>query len=145
MTPAARWLLRRVGRRGVALLILGTGKVCYGLGIVLTDDPDPRGLGLLTAVADLRCWGALWVVCGVITFCCAWVRVGRDALGFVAALLPPFVWGFAVAWSAATGEYTRGWTTAGWYATSHILMILWAASVPEYSVPHRPRRGERGG
>lgn len=143
MRAAARRLYRHVGRRGVALLILGTGKVLYGAGIMLTPQPDPRGLELLTAVASLRWWGLLWVVAGIVTFGCAWLRVGRDGAGFLAALAPPVVWGTAFAWSAATGGYSRGWATAGWYATSHVLLIMWAATVPEYSVP-RARKGGDG-
>ncbi|MEU7648790.1 hypothetical protein [Streptomyces huasconensis] len=65
----------RLGRRGIAL-VLGTGKVCFGLGYALQPDPDPRGLAVF-----------------------------------------------------------------GWYATSHVGMILWAAAVPEHSVPHPDLRG----
>ncbi|MCX4661513.1 hypothetical protein [Streptomyces uncialis] len=136
----ARRLGARLGRRGVALTLLGLGKMLFGLGYALQPDPDPRGLRLLTGIAPLQCWAAVWIVCGAVTAASAWVRVGRDRWGFVAALIPPFLWGSAFLWSAVLGEYARGLAVAGWYATSHVGMILWAATIPEHSVPP-PRPG----
>jgi hypothetical protein len=140
---AARRLTRALGRRGVALLILGAGKVCFGIGVFAAPQPDPRGLSLLTDYAPLHCWAWVWVLCGAITFASAFLRIGRDRWGFVAALLPPALWGVAYAVGAANGEYVRGWYVFGWYATSHVGLIVWAAAVPEHSVPH-PRRREKG-
>lgn len=136
----ARRLGKRLGRRGTALALLGTGKVCFGLGYLLTPHPNPAGLELLVRFAGLRCWSLLWVVCGVVTFGSAWLRIGRDRWGFIAALVPPFAWAAAYLWSTITGTYPRGIAIFGWYATSHIGMILWAASVPEYELPHLARR-----
>jgi hypothetical protein len=135
-----RVIRRHLGRRGIALALLGTGKVLYGLGYLLTEETRPRGLELLTRAGDIRAWALVWIICGAITFVCAFLRVGRDWGGFVAALVPPFVWGSAYAWAALAYHYPRGWTVAGWYAVSHCAVILWAASVPEHSVPHpRPK------
>ncbi|GHH57871.1 hypothetical protein [Streptomyces candidus] len=139
----ARHVQARVGRRGTALMILGTAKVCFGLGYALQPVPDPIGLGLLTRLADIRCWSSVWIICGTVTFGCAWLRVGRDWGGFVAALIPPFVWGGAFLWGALSGEYARGLAFAAWYAIGHVGLILWAASVPEHSVPHAARRERR--
>jgi hypothetical protein len=133
---------KRLGRRGTALVLLGSGKICYGLGFILAPGPDPRGLDLLTRWADIRCWAALWVVCGAVTFASAFLRIGQDGLGFKSALIPPFIWGTAFLWGAMSGEFARGFTTFGWYMTGHIGMILWASSVPEYSLPHAaPQKG----
>ncbi|MDH6226196.1 hypothetical protein [Streptomyces sp. MJP52] len=140
MCRAVRRLSKQLGRRGVALMLLGTGKILFGLGYVLHPEPDPRGLGLLTRTADLRVWAWLWILCGAITASCAWLRIGRDRWGFIAAQLPPLIWGGAYLWGAVIGDYPRGLALAGWFATSHVGMILWAASVPEYEVPHPRRR-----
>jgi hypothetical protein len=137
---AVRRLRKRLGRRGIALLLLGTGKVCYGLGFILSSGPNPPGLETLTHWADIEWWASIWVVCGIVTFASAWLRIGRDRWGFISALAPPFVWGGAYLWGAVTGEFVRGAATFGWYATSHIGLILWASAVPEYSVPHPARR-----
>ncbi|MFF0080208.1 hypothetical protein ACFYR1_10980 [Streptomyces canus] len=142
MRAAARRLGQQLGRRGTALVLLGTGKMCFGVGYLLTPDANPRGLELLTDRADIRWWASLWVACGAVTFCSAWLRVGRDWAGFIAALIPPFFWGAAFLWAAVTGDFPRGIAVFGWFATSHVGMILWAASVPEYEMPHLAR-GER--
>ncbi|WP_406398829.1 hypothetical protein [Streptomyces uncialis] len=135
VAAVARRLGARLGRRGVALTLLGTGKVCYGLGFALQPHPDPRGLSLLTGAGGLRCWAYMWIVCGAVTAACAWVKVGRDRWGFLAALVPPFFWGASFLWGAAVGDYPRGLAIAAWYATSHVGIILWAATLPEHSVP----------
>ncbi|AZM54177.1 hypothetical protein DMA15_17690 [Streptomyces sp. WAC 01529] len=143
MRAAARRLRARLGRRGIALVLLGLAKICYGLGFALQPDPNPVGLGLLTRWADLRCWSSVWIVCGAITFGFAWLRVGRDGLGFMAAVVPPIVWGGAYLWGAVLGDYPRGLAIAAWYAIGHVGLILWASGVPEHSVPH-PQLRERG-
>ncbi|MFI1678851.1 hypothetical protein [Streptomyces sp. NPDC020607] len=143
MCGAARRLRVQLGRRGIALVILGSAKVCFGLGYALQPGPDPVGLGLLTRVGDIRCWSYVWIICGTVTFACAWLRVGRDGLGFFAALIPPFVWGAAFLWGSLTGEYPRGLAIAAWYGIGHVGLILFLATLPEHSVPH-PARRERG-
>lgn len=137
MPTAIRRLLKKLGRRGTALVLLGLAQVAFGLGYALQPGPNPLGLGLLTRFADIRCWSAVWIACGIVTFGCAWLRIGRDWLGFFAAIVPPLVWGFAFLWGAVSGEYPRGFAIAAWYAVGHIGIIMWAASVPEFSVPRK--------
>lgn len=139
---AARRLYKALGRRGVFLAILGTGKTCWGVSF-LVDPPDDRGLTLLTDVCSLRHWSWLWIVCGLVTLGSAFLRVGRDWAGFVAALLPPTVWATAYTVAVISGDYSRGGFVAIWYLTSHVGVILWASAVPEYSVPP-PVRARRG-
>ncbi|MFI9235757.1 hypothetical protein [Streptomyces sp. NPDC053079] len=137
---AAAWRLRkRLGRRGTFLLIIGVGKVCWGAGFILTPQPNPQGVSLLTDIAPLHCWAWLWVLAGLVTGGSAFVRVGRDGLGFVAALIPPALWATAYLVAAVSGEFSRGLWVALWYLTSHVGAIMWASTVPEYSVPPAPR------
>jgi len=136
-------LLRRarehLGRRGLFLLILGVGKTCWGVSF-LVDPPEAVGLGLLTRYCDLRHWAWLWILAGLVTFVSAFLRIGRDRWGFYAALVPPSVWATAYLAAVLTGDYSRGLWVAVWYLTSHVAVIMWAATVPEYSVPPAPRR-----
>lgn len=141
---AAVWLRRRLGRRGVFLLIIGVGKTCWGASF-LVDPPPTQGLQLLTNLCDIRHWAWLWIVSGIITGASAFLKVGRDWAGFVAALLPPTVWATAYTVAAISGDYSRGGYVAVWYLTSHVGVICWAATVPEHSVPHVPRAARRGG
>jgi hypothetical protein len=133
---------KHLGRRGAFLLILGTGKTCWGASF-LVDPPGTEGLQLLTNLCSIRHWAWLWIVCGLVTFCSAFLRVGRDRVGFVAALIPPSVWAVAYFAAVIVGDYSRGIYVAVWYLTSHVAVIMWAATVPEYSVPPAPRRARK--
>ncbi|MFJ3283651.1 hypothetical protein ACIPMW_00045 [Streptomyces sp. NPDC086669] len=140
---AARRLYKTLGRRGCFLAILGTGKTCWGVSF-LVNPPHDRGLQLLTQFCGLRHWSWLWIICGLITLTSAFLKVGRDWFGFAAALLPPTVWAIAYTAAVINGDYSRGGFVALWYLTSHVGVILWAATVPEYSVPRVPRPARRG-
>jgi hypothetical protein len=140
---AARRLCKRLGRRGAFLAIIGVGKTCWGASF-LVDPPSTQGLELLTNVCSLRHWAWLWIVAGLITTGSAFLRVGRDLYGFVAALIPPAVWAVAYTSAVVNGTYSRGAYVAVWYLTSHVGVIMWAATVPEHSVPHLPRPARKG-
>lgn len=140
----ARRFYAHLGRRGTFLLILGTGKTAFGVGLVV-QPPSPQGLQLLLYWAPMRCWAWVWILAGVVTAGAAFLQVGRDRWGYLAALVPPSVWACAYLTAALTGEYPRGAWLAIWYLTSHIGVIVWAAGVPEHSVPRRRRSpGVRG-
>lgn len=140
-----RRLREHLGRRGIFLLILGIGKTCWGVSF-LVDPPSTEGLQLLTQLCSLRHWSWLWIAAGLITTVSAFLRVGRDRFGFIAALVPPSVWAIAYLAAVMSGEYSRGAWVAAWYLTSHVGVIMWGATVPEHSVPKAPRgRRAEGG
>lgn len=142
---AVRRLRKQLGRRGHFLLILGLGKTCWGAGMIV-DPPQSAGLGLLTRIAPLHCWAWLWVLAGAITIISAFLQVGRDRFGFVAAMVPPAMWAISYLVAVISGDYSRGAWVAVWYLTSHVGVIMWAATVPEHSVPKAPRaRRAEGG
>jgi hypothetical protein len=131
-----------MGRRGAFLLILGIGKTCWGVSFIV-DPPDTQGLQLLTRWCDIEHWAWLWILAGLITSASAFLKIGRDRWGFIAALVPPAVWAIAYLFAVIGGEYSRGAWVAAWYLTSHVGVILWASTVPEYEVPAAPRRARR--
>lgn len=140
----AQRLRQRLGRRGAFLAILGVGKTCWGIGM-LVDPPPTQGLRLLTELCDIRHWAWLWITAGLVTAASGFLCIGRDRLGFVAALVPPTVWAIAYTAAVVSGQFSRGAYVAIWYLTSHVGVILWAATVPEHSVPHVPRAAREGG
>ena len=132
-----------LGRRGIFLLVIGVGKTCWGVSFIV-NPPGTQGLELLTSVCSIHHWAWLWIECGLITAASAFLRVGRDWFGFAAALVPPTVWATAYMAAVIVGNYSRGGFVAIWYLTSHVGVIMWAATVPEYSVPPAPRSARRG-
>lgn len=143
MCRAVRWLPQHLGRRGMFLAIIGVGKTCWGISF-LVNPPSPDGLQLLTKFCSLRHWSWLWIIAGLITLGSAFLKIGRDRWGFIAALIPPSVWALAYFSAVIGGEYSRGGFVAVWYLTSHVGVIMWASTVPEHSVPPPPRRGRKG-
>lgn len=144
MRAAARRLRTQLGRRGQILLLLGVGKICWGIGFIAAPQQNPAGLSLLTDRCSLASWAWLWIGAGVVTAVSAWLRIGRDWFGFAAAIVPPTVWATAYLSAVLTGEYERGGFVALWYLTSHVGVICWASTVPEHSVPPPPRRTRKG-
>lgn len=109
MTAPARWR-RRLGWRGTALLVCGIPWIVYGVSLMTTPRVGlQRAASVITAVMGLHCWGIVWIVCGVIASVTAWLRPGRDAVGFAAAAAPPLVWIGAYLSAAATGQYAQAW------------------------------------
>lgn len=125
----ARWFSGHLGNRGPFLIFMGIGKVCFGASFIV-EPPTSAGLGLLLRFAPLHCWAWVWIVSGTATFCCAWLRFGRDGWGFVAASIPPALWAFAYGWAGILGDYPRGLWLFVWYITSHCGVIWCASRVP---------------
>lgn len=143
LCAATGWARQILGRRGAFLLLAGAGKMCLGAGLIAATPAD-LGIGLAADVAPLAGWAWLWIAAGAVTAGSAFLRVGRDGLGFVAALVPPSVWAVAYTVAAVRGEYDRGGWIAGWFLASHIGVILWASAVPEHSLPSASRCAREG-
>src|SRR5690348_7818415 len=94
------------GRRGSFLVVMGVGKVCWGVGLVV-EPPPTDGLRLLARLAPLHCWAWVWILAGLVTFASAWVPFARDRWGFVTASIPPALWAFAYGMAGLDG-YARG-------------------------------------
>ncbi|MCX4778183.1 hypothetical protein [Streptomyces sp. NBC_01264] len=142
---AVRWLRKLLGRRGPFLILLGIGMTNLGISFI-ADPPSTQGLWLLTRWCPIESWAWLWIGAGFVTTFSAFLKIGRDWAGFAAALVPPAVWAIAYFAAVITGDYSRGGYVATWYLTSHVGVILWASTVPEYSVPAlRAARKAEGG
>lgn len=131
-----------LGTRGAFLLIVGVGEMAWGAGMIY-DPPSTVGLSLLTDRCPLSAWAWLWIIGGLAAATAAFVKVGRDGAGFITALVPPSAWALSYAAAAITGNYSRGGFVAIWYLTS-VGIIMWASTVPEYSVPPAPRPPKKG-
>lgn len=116
--------------------------MAWGAGMAV-DPPSTQGLQLLTSICSLAHWSLLWILPGAISVGAAFLQVGRDWAGFSSAYLPPSVWALAYAAAAIGGDYSRGGFVAVWYLTI-VGIIMWAATVPEFSVPPAPSRRRKG-
>lgn len=140
---AVRRVHARLGRRGVFLIVIGLGEICWGVGYIVEPLPESDGLELLVGWCGLERWAWLWIIAGAAAVTAAFVRVGPDWGGFVGALLPPTAWATAYMSAAAGGEYDRGVFVAIWYLT-YVGLIMRASAVPEHSVPPPPPRTRKG-
>jgi hypothetical protein len=124
-------LLRRVGRRGIFLLLIGAVWTINGLGIVF--EPSPAfGSGqrlVIQNVLPLPFWGWTFVLGGILSIIYAF-RGKNDFLGFIGAITPCFFWGSTELVSFLMGTYERGaLASVIWLFVACIVMLV--ASWPE--------------
>lgn len=133
MSPlAAR---KRFGRRGVPLMLLGLGQMCWGVGYIAQPVADQRGLVALLWVMPLTAWAGVWVAAGAVACASAFLPEGRDRWGYIAAVMPPLAWSIGHFWAAVQVDYPRAVFVGLWYVLAHTGITLWAASVAEYQLP----------
>lgn len=135
---AARWLRRRLGRRGAILTSYGLVWLLYGYAQLVTPQVDQRGLALLLRLMPLEAWAWCWIAAGAVALVCAWAPPGRDAAAFLALVLIVVPWTatYLVAW--LSGEYPRGWVAAAVWAVISVPVLV-VAGWPE--PPRRKRAG----
>jgi len=140
MRCAVRRLGRRLGRRGTILLSYGAVWVLYGYGQLITPQPDQRGLDLLLQAWPLTVWAGLWIATGCIALATAWMRQGRDVIGFVAlvAMVLPWMLGYLLSWWPLD-TYPRGWVVALiWAAISVPIVVSSGWQEPPRPIPVEP-------
>lgn len=142
---AARRLAERLDIRGALLRAMGAGKVSLGGSFIAEPPWAQEGFALLLHFAPLSCWAWVWIVCGTITFCSAWLPFPRDRFGFLAASTPPALWAFAYGWAAAFGGYPRGWWLFAWFICSHCIVIGVCSRIPPRRSQVLNPRGQEGG
>lgn len=117
---AEKSLIRKVGTRGICLLILGSMWLMLGFLFVSNpvkrfSKPGPGGiLDFLDAGPGVYVFASMWIVGGATAVITAFQRpiTCRDDLGFNGVGLPPFLWGAGYWWSflintLSDGEFGR--------------------------------------
>lgn len=131
-------LIRRVGRRGSALLFFSLLDLCYGLSLLkpaaeLRRSPSQT---FMSQIMPLPAWALLWLAVGVI--CLAGAFAHRDRWAFTAAMGLKTLWGTT---------YLLGWLVFGvdraWVASViWIAMAGWVFIISTW--PEAPRKAVAG-
>lgn len=133
MRAAACRAGRRVGRRGAVLSLKGVMCVLYGYSLLVQPPADTRGVRLLLGLWPLHVWGWVWVAAGVLALGCAWLRQGRDWLGFPAVLVVVAPWSLGSLTSWWLYDNPRGWVSAAiWAAFGGVTAIVAAWPEPDH-------------
>jgi hypothetical protein len=141
MRGAARWLTRRLGRRGALLTLKGIMAMGYGSGQLVQPTGDRQGLTLLLQWRPLEFWGWVWISAGIIAVVCAWLPPRKDWPGFLAVWLiaTPWAMAYLVSWWPLC-ESPRGWVIAlifGSFGAVCLVAIGWDEPPPARSEPPR--------
>ncbi len=132
-----RRLVRRVGRRGAALLFFAVLDVIYGWALLVPTSSalTSPGYRWLASVLPLQVWGGIWLLAGVL--CLVGAVVHEDTAAWVAAMSIKVMWGLLwfLGWAIAGVE--RGWVSAAvWLPMAALVALL--ASWPEPGNGRRP-------
>lgn len=146
-------LRRQFGRRGSALVLIGTLWTLLGAGFALipTERFSRPGQGGVLQFMDTQPWGAvIWVIGGVLAVLCGLTRKirHRDDWGFNGLVLPVFIWMLAYLISflaniGSNGAYGRasGILGALVFAGLGLLLLLIADWPDPDEAPRPPRTG----
>jgi hypothetical protein len=121
----------RLGRRGAVLMLLGVVWLLIGAFQILQPPPPANraGLYLLTLLAPYEWWGGVWIAASLAAVTAA-PRMASDTYGFVALMVPPWLWTLVNLAGWALGQAPRGWAAAMVYAAL-ASMIMVVAGWPE--------------
>ena len=128
-----RALLRRVGRRGAALLFFAFLDLVYSVSMFNPPREALRSPTLLfvDSILPLWAWGVLWGITGLICLIHAF-RI-NDKIGFTAAITLKTLWGSIFVYAAAAGLIDRAYVSAAiWLSLAGWVGII--ATWPEPTV-----------
>ncbi len=146
-------LIRRFGRRGILLILLGSMWALIGYGFAADGFQrrfsSPAGGGPLEFL-DTPPWpGFMWILGGVVALVSGLTRgvSAKDSYGFVGLTLPPFAWAGAYFWSWTTNMIfgptigqSDSWIGAVVFLAV-VTMVLFLARWPDPDDPHLTRGG----
>lgn len=96
--------------RVVVLLTAATGAFVRSLGYV--NPPTSKATSFIDGLLPITAWAVIWAVAGVVALAGLWHRsLAKWALNIIAALW--FTWMLSYIVATTTGDFSRGWLTAG--------------------------------
>lgn len=143
-------IMRRLGRRGTALVILGIMWLLYGAATIAAPEPPrPAHPWLWHELLPVQLRAALWIVTGCCAFLAARWPAGSDRWGYTALVIMPMVRASSFGASAVTYFVTGGelgYSLAVLSAlvwTNVVALVMLLAGWPEPADPARLQRLRR--
>lgn len=133
-------LIRRIGRRGTALLFFAFLDSVYAYGLY-HPAPEYRRTSsvlFLEAIAPLQLWGTLWLIAGILCLINAF-RI-NDRIGFAGAIAVKVLWGLLFLAGALVVHLDRAYISA----TLWLCMAGWIAIIASWPEPIYSRVKPRG-
>jgi hypothetical protein len=126
-------MLRRIGRRGLFLLLIGSVWALNGMSLIIEPPPS---LGakqhlVIQYMAPLSFWGWTFIAGGILSIVYAF-RKRRDFPGFVGAVSPCVFWGSIEIISFFLGTYDRGLIASFvWVLCTCLILVVAGWREPE--------------
>jgi hypothetical protein len=135
----SRDLLRRVGKRGAALLFFALldGVYCYGL--LTAPRPLVQFYAWMDGIVPLQVWAFAWGVVGLV--CLLFVFAVYDTAAFMAAVALKVCWGMLSLFGWIAGVVDRGYLSAVIWLAFACFVYLIAGGIP--SATPRPDASTR--
>lgn len=121
-----RWWMRRVGRRGSALLFFAflNGYYTFGLLSLPREAANTQTFKFIDGFAPIEAWAGLWGFSSLLCLVFAFRR--WDGIAFAGAILVYLLWGMIYLAGDIAGEIYRGSIAASvWFA---LAMFVWLIS-----------------
>jgi hypothetical protein len=121
-------LLRRVGRRGAALLFFALLDFVYAYALLTAPRPLTAFYAWMDAIMPLPIWAACWATVGAI---CLWFAfMIRDTAAFMAAVAIKVGWGLPALFGWTSGMVPLGYLSAVIWLAFAAFVYLIAGGIP---------------
>lgn len=131
-----RRILRRIGRRGAALLFFTELDLTYAFALLTAPRPLTPFNAWMDTVLPLSIWAACWATTGLICF--GYVFTTRDTPAFMFAVALKVGWGLPALFGWIAGAVPLGYLSAAIWLAFAAFVYLIAGGIPP--APQSERR-----
>lgn len=121
-------VLRRIGRRGAALLFFALLDLVYCYALLNPPRSTTPTYAWMETLAPLWVWGAVWGAVGVI--CLVFAFLEQDTAAFVGAVALKVGWGLLSLFGWVAGAIDRGYVSAVIWLAFAAFVYLIAGGIP---------------
>jgi hypothetical protein len=121
-------VLRRIGRRGAALLFFALLDLVYAYALLTAPRPLTPFYDWMDGIIPLPGWAACWAAVGLI--CLAFAFAARDTVAFMAAVALKVGWGLPAFFGWLGGAVPLGYLSAVIWLAFAAFVYLIAGGIP---------------